>query len=114
MILQREGDRVLVSLDGERIEVRVRDEVARALSLIGGSTSTGAEIQAPMPGVVVRIPVAVGDRVSRGQPVAVVEAMKMQNELVAERPGIVERILVREGQTVDGDAVLVVLTPLAE
>ncbi len=115
MILERDGDRVRVSLDGELMDVRVQDEVSRALSAIGGDPVAGpAEILAPMPGVVIDVPVAVGDAIVPGVPVVVVEAMKMQNELTAEAEGIVEKILVAAGDTVTGDQVLIVLKPKEE
>jgi biotin carboxyl carrier protein len=115
MVLVREGDKTFVSLDGERIEVRVQDEVTRALSAFAGPATSGpAEIVAPMPGVVVAIPVKPGDEVTAGQAVIVVEAMKMQNELTADADGIVDRIEVAVGNTVDGGAVLVVLKPKEE
>lgn len=108
MVLEREGDRVKVWLDGEKIEVTVRDEVSRALASVLKAPPPGPSVvEAPMPGVVVAIPVKVGDTVAAGQPVVVVEAMKMQNELLAETPGIVESIDVRPGQTVDRGAKLV-------
>lgn len=110
MVLEREGDRTIVSLDGERIEVRVQDEVSRALSAIGGPKATGdTEILAPMPGVVVDVPVRPGDEIRAGQAVVVVEAMKMQNELTAEHDGVVTKVEVKAGDTVDGGAVLVVV-----
>jgi biotin carboxyl carrier protein len=110
MVLDREADKVFVSLDGERIEVRVQDDVSRALSAFSGPTTAGpSEVVAPMPGVVVDIPVSVGDAVESGQPVIIVEAMKMQNELATEADGIVAEIRVAVGDTVDGGAVLVVL-----
>jgi biotin carboxyl carrier protein len=113
MILEREGDRTFVGLDGERIEVRVQDEVSRALSAIEGARPAGpTEVTAPMPGVVVEVRVQPGDAVQAGQPVVVVEAMKMQNELAAETDGTVERVAVKAGDAVDGGAVLVVVTPV--
>jgi biotin carboxyl carrier protein len=60
-----------------------------------------------MPGVVVAIPVKPGDAVEAGQPVIVVEAMKMQNELGAEAAGVVVSIEVQVGSTVSGGDVLV-------
>jgi pyruvate carboxylase subunit B len=115
MVLERDGERTFVSLDGERIEVRVQDEVTRALAAIGGAKAAGpTEITAPMPGVVVDVPVQPGDEITEGQAVVVVEAMKMQNELTAESDGVVDRVLVSSGQTVNGGDVLVVLTPKAE
>lgn len=115
MVLEREGDRTFVSLDGERIEARVQDEVARALSAISGpSTSGPTEVTAPMPGIVVEVPVEVGDEVQAGQAVIVVEAMKMQNELTAETDGVVDKIAVKAGDTVDNGDLLAVILPREE
>ena len=66
-------------------------------------------IVAPMPGKIVRVLVREGDQVRARQPVVVVEAMKMENELRAERDGTVTEILVAEGRTVDSGALLVVI-----
>ena len=66
-------------------------------------------LAAPMPGKVVRVLVAAGDRVSARQPVVVVEAMKMENELRASREGTVAEIHVREGMSVDAGALLIVI-----
>ena len=61
------------------------------------------------PSVVMRVEVAVGDRVEAGQGVVIVEAMKMENELKAPAAGVVSRIDVAAGQTVEKGAVLLVL-----
>jgi biotin carboxyl carrier protein len=66
-------------------------------------------IAAPMPGKIVRVLVQGGDRVSARQPVVVVEAMKMENELRASRDGTVAEIHVREGMSVDAGALLLVI-----
>jgi biotin carboxyl carrier protein len=63
-----------------------------------------------MPGKVVRVLVAAGDAVGSRQPLVVVEAMKMENELRALAPGVVARVEVREGQLVDAGALLVVVS----
>jgi propionyl-CoA carboxylase alpha chain len=65
---------------------------------------------APMPGSVVRIAVAVGDRVSAGDPVLWLEAMKMQHRINAPSDGVVSELPVREGQQIDVGAVLAVVT----
>ena len=62
-----------------------------------------------MPGKIVRVLVREGDQVRARQPIVVVEAMKMENELRAERDGTVTEILVAEGRTVDSGALLVVI-----
>ena len=66
-------------------------------------------IVAPMPGKVVRILVKAGDAVRARQPVVVVEAMKMENELRADRGGTVAEIHIREGMSVDAGALLIVI-----
>jgi biotin carboxyl carrier protein len=114
MVIERKGDRVFVWLDGERIETIVRDEVSRAIAAVMKPPAAGPSVvEAPMPGIVVSVPVKVGDVVAPGQPVVVVEAMKMQNELVAELAGVVESIEVKAGQTVDRGAILVRLKATA-
>ena len=67
------------------------------------------EVRAPIPGRVVSVPVAEGDEVKTGQPLVILEAMKMENQICAEGPGRVERILVAPGATVEGGQTLVVV-----
>jgi biotin carboxyl carrier protein len=62
-----------------------------------------------MPGRIVRMLVTAGQRVTKGQPAVVVEAMKMENEMRASKDGIVREVLVAEGAAVDAGAVLVVI-----
>ena len=76
----------------------------------GGAAGSGPlRIVAPMPGKVVRVLVKAGDAVLARQPVVVVEAMKMENELRADRDGMVAEIHVREGMSVDAGARLIVI-----
>jgi biotin carboxyl carrier protein len=65
-----------------------------------------ASMVAPMPGKVVRVLVAEGDRVEAGQGIVVVEAMKMQNEMKSPRSGVVVSIPVRENDSVNSGALL--------
>jgi propionyl-CoA carboxylase alpha chain len=65
---------------------------------------------APMPGSVVRIAVAVGDRVQAGAPILWLEAMKMQHKITAPADGVVAELPVSEGQQIDVGAVLAVVT----
>lgn len=65
------------------------------------------EISAPMPGDIVQIMVDIGDHVTVGQEVCVLEAMKMKNVLRASRPGVVKSILVSLGQSVNYGDVLI-------
>lgn len=65
-----------------------------------------------MPGVVVKVQVAVGDRVEEGQGIVIVEAMKMENDLRAEGAAIVKTIRVAAGDVVEKDDVLIELAPV--
>ena len=76
----------------------------------GRSAGSGPQrVIAPMPGKIVRVLVNAGDRVSPRQPVVVVEAMKMENELRASREGTIAEIHVRQGMSVDAGALLLVI-----
>jgi len=82
----------------------------------GGDTGTApadasVEVRPPMPGRIVHVAVKAGDRVARNAPLAVLEAMKMQNEIPAPVAGIVREVRVRVGQGVQASDVLVVLGP---
>ena len=70
---------------------------------------TSKQVLSPMPGVVYSVKVSEGDEVVAGQEVAVVEAMKMQNALRAAGNGRVKKVLVKQGQTVSADEVLIEL-----
>ncbi len=71
----------------------------------------GDTAQAPMPGTVISIAVAAGDAVTAGQPLMVIESMKMQSEIVAWRSGVVDRVPLQVGDTFDRGAGLVLLQP---
>ncbi|MBU2168127.1 MAG: acetyl/propionyl/methylcrotonyl-CoA carboxylase subunit alpha [Alphaproteobacteria bacterium] len=75
----------------------------------GGPASDGS-LRAPMPGKVVAVPVKAGDPVKKGQPVVVIEAMKMEQALTAPYDGVVESIGFNVGDQVGADAVLAVVT----
>lgn len=95
---------------GERLEMEVIDERTRHLrSLAGGGERRRAAgaLKAPMPGLVVRIEVEPGRQVSAGDPLLVLEAMKMENELKAGMPGTVRAVRVASGEAVEKGQVLV-------
>jgi biotin carboxyl carrier protein len=76
----------------------------------GSGTESGPQrLVAPMPGKIVRVSVKPGDVVHARQPLIVVEAMKMENELRAGRDGTIAEIHVKEGASVDAGALLVVI-----
>ena len=99
----------VLDVDGFRYEALALDERTRAIRDLS-ATSEGARgpapLKAPMPGLVVRIAVAVGDVVSVGQALVVVEAMKMQNVLKAERDATVKTVKAKPGDSLAVDAVI--------
>ena len=101
-----EGDQVTALVDNEPVTVSLAD-VAAAPSVMEsdvemGAADEGAEnvVRSPLPGVVLSIDVAVGDSVSAGEPVCVLEAMKMEQEIAAPRDGRVKAVRVQKGQSV--------------
>lgn len=100
-------------IDGYRYDVEALDERTRAirdLSSSGAHASGPTPLVAPMPGLVVRVNVQVGDPVQPGAPMVVMEAMKMENELRAQRAGVVSAVRVQPGAAVEKGAVLVELS----
>jgi len=75
------------------------------------SGSAQGSLEAPMPGVVTKVLVAAGDRVSKGQPLVAVEAMKMEHLIRAPRDGTVVGVQARAGEMVDGGVTLVEMEP---
>ena len=102
-----------VTVRGATIPVEVRHPLERILQATqrAAGASGGETILAPMPGLVVALRVACGDVVGPGQAVAVVEAMKMQNELVARHGGVVAEVLVNERDAVSAGQALMRLKP---
>ena len=99
-------------VDGWRFDGDALDERTRAIREItaAASKSTGpAPVLAPMPGMIVRVSIAVGDQVQAGQGLVVMEAMKMENELRASASGRVKSILASPGTAVEKGTLLVEL-----
>ncbi len=98
--------------DGDAWQVRDHDPVAASLDR---AAHAGADsLTAPMPGTVTVVKVAVGDEVSAGQSLLVVEAMKMEHVVSAPHAGTVAELDVAPGTTVAMDQVLAVITPTDE
>jgi propionyl-CoA carboxylase alpha chain len=117
------------TIDGRRIAVQVRpalngfdlshrgvvtrayvftEREARAARLLPArkAVDSGKAVRCPMPGLVVSIAVAEGQEIKAGETLAVVEAMKMENVLRAERDGVVKRVHARPGDSLAVDAVI--------
>jgi len=99
-----------VSVGAREYGVRLTDpKHLRGAGAAGGEQGGRAQIKAPMPGKVVRVLVEAGQAVEAGQPVVVVEAMKMQNELKSPKSGTVAELRAAAGSTVNSGDVLVVV-----
>lgn len=107
-----EGGLYNIFIEGELYAVTVLDELHKRLqrieSVAHGPTGE-IPVKAPMPGLVVAVPVEAGTVVKSGQPVVILEAMKMENEIRAPRAGMVKTIKVTKGQAVNKDEALIIL-----
>jgi biotin carboxyl carrier protein len=102
-----------VQVSGQIFEVQVEDERTRRLAglrSLSGVTAGEIIIKAPMPGVVIEVPVQPGQEVEAGDIVVILESMKMQNEFKAPRAGKVHTVRVTPGARVDQNMVMVTLT----
>jgi acetyl-CoA/propionyl-CoA/long-chain acyl-CoA carboxylase, biotin carboxylase, biotin carboxyl carrier protein len=107
-----------LELDGKRFEVVVREQLAGAARRSKprppqragrGSAGSGEILSAPMQGTIVKVLVEVGAAVKAGETVCVLEAMKMENSIVAHSEGKVEELQVRAGQSVEAGATLALI-----
>jgi len=97
-----EGWQVL--LHGSQYVLLVEDERERRLrASLGGGVAQNVDfhLRAPMPGLVVTLPVSEGQNVDKGDVLVILESMKMQNELKSPRPGVISRIQVKPGDNVE-------------
>jgi biotin carboxyl carrier protein len=101
----------LVAHAGERqFRMRIADPREWRRGRDGAAEAEGRQfVTAPMPGKIVGVLVAAGETVQAGQGLLVVEAMKMQNEVITPKSGTLEKLLVREGQTVNAGELLAVI-----
>ena len=111
-----------IEVNGTKYEVEVKREVKTSKTpklvrkpvvqqpgegQIRKQQSGGAAVKAPLPGTILKINVAVGDQIKAGQSLMVMEAMKMENQVLSEKDGEVKAIKVKEGDAVLQDDVLI-------
>ncbi|MBV7336938.1 biotin/lipoyl-binding protein [Chloroflexi bacterium TSY] len=109
-----ESDRMnyAVTLRGEQFQITVEDEQTRKLNMgrkAPSSPSGERSLSAPIPGLVVKVLVEEGVEVEEDQPLIILEAMKMENEIRAQGKGTVKKINVTAGQRVEQNSVLILL-----
>ncbi|MGH7925559.1 MAG: acetyl-CoA carboxylase biotin carboxyl carrier protein subunit [Candidatus Binatus sp.] len=105
----RKKDSIFVSVGPASFEFKPAEAALGSRRRARGLAA--AEILAPMPGKVLKVMVRDGDLVEAGQPLVVIEAMKMETTLAAESASIVKHVRVEQGQSVDHGAVLIELSP---
>lgn len=99
-----------ILLGGRLYEAQVLDQ--RAMLMLGrkgGLKLNSGEVHSPMPGLIVEVLVEEGNEVTEGETVVILESMKMQNELKAPRTGTVQSIHCQTGDSVDKNALLVII-----
>ena len=124
----------MVTLNGKNYEVEVEESNAEILNVttantvvaapvavatapvpaaapapVAATAVAGTEVLSPMPGSILSVNVTVGQSVKAGEALVVLEAMKMENDIVAPKDGVVLQLLTAKGSTVNTDDILVVL-----
>ena len=117
VFVERDAGNYDVMIGGDRFEVAVDDARMAKLKAMGGAAhaeAASSNLTAPMPGLVVKILVEVGAEVEANQPLLILEAMKMENELRSPGAGIVKGFGAVAGQTVNqGDTLIQIEAPEA-
>ena len=112
VVIEEQHGEYQVQMRGHLFTGHVLDERAQLLASRrgGGKTETGEiSIKAPMPGLIAALPVSEGQAVKAGDTVVILESMKMHNELKAPRDGVVQRISVEVGHSVEQNKLLVTI-----
>lgn len=108
--VEAQGKSMLLKINGQFHQVNITDKYDVIKQRIGydNTKKTGVKtIYAPMPGLISNILVKEGDEVQEGTPLLILEAMKMENAIIAEGKGIVKSIHVKNGGSVEKGALLV-------
>ena len=101
---------LIISVNGRHFPVTVADRfdlIVKQLGYVTSEVNTSRDLFAPMPGLVLDVLVKVGDEVTSGTPLMILEAMKMENLLKADGEGTIAEISVTKGQAVDKRQLLI-------
>ena len=111
--LDQDGDIWKAVVEGQTFEITVPDSgpAPKQRRSSGGKSKKSGKVTANIPGKVVTVEVSIGDEVAEGQVVMILEAMKMQNEIQAPVSGTVTEIHCEEGQSIEANVPLLVITP---
>jgi biotin carboxyl carrier protein len=109
-LMSREAKTLVVRVNGQRYELFLRTELDLMLEKLGLNQLADSkvnEVKAPMPGLVLRLIAEVGQEVKKGDPLLVLESMKMENVLKSPGAGTVDKVLVSPGNAVEKGQTLV-------
>jgi len=107
LIHHREGNTHQITLGDTSVHVEIVDPLAAQIHRRDDEMASGGLVKALMPGRVVRVLVAKGENVRKGAGLLILEAMKMENEILTPIDGVVDELFVTPGQTVEAGAELV-------
>lgn len=102
----------VIEVEGERFSIAIQDELDQLMDQMGLGVTTGKqvkEIKAPMPGLVLEVSVTDGQLIKAGDKIAILEAMKMENSILAHSDATIKKVAVKAGQAVEKGQVLVEL-----
>ena len=111
--LEQDGEMWKATVEGKTFDIKVPDAgpAPKQRRTSGGKSKKSGKVTANIPGKVVTVEVKVGQVVEEGQVVMILEAMKMQNEIQAPVGGTVTEIHCEEGQSIEANVPLLVITP---
>ena len=112
MLVVPDRSNYTITFRSEQFQVQVEDERTRRLNTGRKAPALPhgeLPIRAPIPGLVVSVLVAIGDEIVDGQPLVILEAMKMENEIRSLRAGTVRNVIVTQGQRVEQNEILLVI-----
>ncbi|MFC2187146.1 acetyl-CoA carboxylase biotin carboxyl carrier protein subunit [Fulvivirgaceae bacterium LMO-SS25] len=108
--IKREEKLVSLKINGQILEVGLKDKFDLLLDKMGLSAVNSQQLskmKAPMPGLILDIKVAPGDNVAKGDQLLVLEAMKMENVIKSPGEGVVKAIIVKKGDSVEKNQILI-------
>lgn len=106
----QESKEVSLRINGKVCRLKVKDKFDLLLEKMGFGNAAAAkvsEVKAPMPGLVHQIVVEEGQNVKKGEPLLILEAMKMENVIKSPADGVVSKVRVKKGQNVEKNQVLI-------
>ncbi|MEJ2478418.1 MAG: biotin/lipoyl-binding protein [Desulfobacterales bacterium] len=109
-ILERKDKQFTVRVNGSVVETDLKDKMDILLEKLGMdhlAEDAVNDINAPMPGLILDVHVTAGDEIKKGDPVLILEAMKMENVIKASGDGTVKEVTIKKGDSVEKNQVLV-------